>query len=158
MKSLSKTNNDNDLVTVKYLNDNIAEIIGGGIYCNNLIDISKVYTYTNYHKIEKNQYQELVFTTMQTNKRLTLGIEGFDYINQGAFLIQGLIEKNGKPLKTSEWIERNITTEDRAIKSTVQDGYFRGVGSFTQKWFMHAAINMEIGDVFKIKHLQLYKL
>ena len=30
MKSLSKINNDNDLVTVKYLQDNIDEMIGGG--------------------------------------------------------------------------------------------------------------------------------
>lgn len=31
MKSLSKMNNDNDLVTIKYLKDNISTEIGGGI-------------------------------------------------------------------------------------------------------------------------------
>ena len=30
MKSLSKTTQSDDLVTVKYLNDNIGEIVGGG--------------------------------------------------------------------------------------------------------------------------------
>lgn len=30
MKSLSNMNNENDLVTVKYLQDNIDEMIGGG--------------------------------------------------------------------------------------------------------------------------------
>ena len=31
MKDLSPINKDDDLITVRYLHDNIAEIIGGGV-------------------------------------------------------------------------------------------------------------------------------
>lgn len=80
-------------------------------------------------------------------------------INKGVFLIQGLIEKNGKPLLKSEWTSLTVSKIQPKITSYIKDGFFKAVGEFTeQSWFIHAPIKTAVGDEIKIKHLQIYKL
>ena len=158
MKSLSKMNNENDLVTVKYLQDNIDEMIGGGLYCNNLVEKYKFATFANYSDLEINEFGELIFKFKQ-DKDLTLRIIDDPLDNKGKFLIQGLIERNGKPLLKSEWKYLNASKIQPNSESFIKDGFFRVISEFTETiWILHSPIKTEVGDEIKIKHLQIYKL
>lgn len=158
MKSLSEVNNENDLVTVKYLQDNITEMVGGGLYCDNLVEKDKLISFSEYSNLQINEFGELIFTFVQ-ERDLTLRIENDPMVNKGTFLIQGLIEKNGKPLPKSEWTSLTISKIQPKITNFIKDGFFRAVGEFTeQNWIIHAPIRTAVGDEIKIKHLQIYKL
>ncbi len=74
-------------------------------------------------------------------------------------MIQGLIERNGKPLLKSEWKYLNASKIQPNSKSFIQDGFFRVISEFTETiWILHAPIKTAVGDEIKIKHLQIYKL
>ncbi|MFN0602712.1 hypothetical protein [Facklamia hominis] len=158
MKSLSPIKQDSDLVTVKYLHDNIDKMVGGGLYCDNLVEKDKLATFANYSDLEINEFGELIFTFKQ-DKDLTLRIIDDPLSNKGKFLIQGLIERNGKPLLKSEWKYLNASKIQPNSESFIKDGFFRVVSEFTETiWILHAPIKTEVGDEIKIKHLQIYKL
>lgn len=158
MKSLSPIKQDSDLVTLKYLHDNIDKIVGGGIYCDNLVEKDKLASFDNYSNLKINEFGELIFTFVQ-GKDLTLRIIEDPLHNKGEFLIQGLIEKNGKPLSKSEWTSLTVSKIQPKLTSFIKDGFFRAVGEFTeQNWIIHAPIKTQAGDEIKIKHLQIYKL
>lgn len=131
---------------------------GGGLYCNNLVEKDKLATFANYSNLKINEFGELVFTFVQ-DKDLTLRMIDDPIINKGMFLIQGLIEKNGKPLLKSEWTSLTVSKIQPKITSYIKDGFFRAVGEFIERdWIIHAPIKTEVGDEIKIKHLQIYKL
>ena len=158
MKDLSPIKHDEDLITSKYLNNNMTKIIGGGIYCDNLVEKDKLASFDNYSNLKINEFGELIFTFVQ-DKDLTLRIIDDPLINKGTFLIQGLIEKNGKPLPKSEWTSLTVSKIQPKITSYIKDGFFRAIGEFTeQNWIIHAPIKTQVGDEIKIKHLQIYKL
>lgn len=105
-----------------------------------------------------NEFGELIFTFVQ-ERDLTLRIENDPMVNKGTFLIQGLIEKNGKPLLKSEWKNLTVSKIQPKITNFIKDGFFRAVGEFTGgAWILHAPIKTQVGDEIKIKHLQIYKL
>ncbi len=158
MKSLSPIKDNNDLVTKQYCDSNFIKIDGGGTYCNNLIKIPKLACHEEYHDFVINEYDELVYTSKKSNIFLTLRMDGLNYTNGDQFLIQGIIEKNGKPLPRIGWITPRISTVNKEMETEISDGYFKARGSMKATWLIHTQLYMDVGDTFTIKHLQLYKL
>lgn len=105
-----------------------------------------------------NKFKELEYRVKLKDAYLTLQMSSENYGGEGAFLVCGIIERNGEPLELRDFPRQTIDTHGGGKGLFVERGYFEEKVYLRREWIVHTPIKSEVGDIITLKHFQLYKL